>query len=154
MGLLGVARAKTAVGVRPETFLLLLLCNYKALLVEGVCLPALHLPCHLPPPLQLIGLPEPEELPGGVRPMADRPVLCAVLHKPLHLWRTLHPQFPAELRWHGLCFSVSALPSIRFKPCISDSRNALQLMPVEMFAIAIPISTNDRCRERRQSQFC
>jgi hypothetical protein len=32
----------------------------------------LRLPCHPPQPLPPIRLPEPEERPGGVRPLADR----------------------------------------------------------------------------------
>jgi hypothetical protein len=43
-------------------------------LVEGLCPPALHKPGYPPPPPPPIRLPEPEELPGGVRPMADQPV--------------------------------------------------------------------------------
>jgi hypothetical protein len=44
-------------------------------LVEGLCPPVLHVPCHPPPPPPLIRLPEPEELPGGVRSLADQLVL-------------------------------------------------------------------------------
>jgi hypothetical protein len=43
-------------------------------LVDSLCPPVLHVPCQPPPPPPPILLPEPEELPGGVRPMADQPV--------------------------------------------------------------------------------
>jgi hypothetical protein len=43
-------------------------------LMEGLCPQVLHGPCRPPPPPPPIRLPEPEELPGGVRPMADQPV--------------------------------------------------------------------------------
>jgi hypothetical protein len=37
-------------------------------LVDGLCPPVLHLPCHPPPPQLPIHLPEPEELLGGRKP--------------------------------------------------------------------------------------
>jgi hypothetical protein len=46
-------------------------------LVKGICPPLLLGSCHPPPPLPPMRLPEPEELPGGVRPMADQPVRSA-----------------------------------------------------------------------------
>jgi hypothetical protein len=46
-------------------------------LVEGLCPPVLHGPGHPPPPPLPIRLPEPLELPGGVRPMPDQPVRSA-----------------------------------------------------------------------------
>jgi hypothetical protein len=42
-------------------------------LVDGLCPPVPHHPCE-PRPAPSIHLPEPEELPGGVRPLTDRPV--------------------------------------------------------------------------------
>jgi hypothetical protein len=51
-------------------------------LVEGLHSPALHAPCQPPPPPPPIRLQEPEELPGGVRPMADQPVRTAAQATP------------------------------------------------------------------------
>jgi hypothetical protein len=46
-------------------------------LVEGLCPPVLHGPGHPPPPPPPIRLLEPEELPGGVRPVPDQPLCSA-----------------------------------------------------------------------------
>jgi hypothetical protein len=51
-------------------------------LVDGLCPPALHSPGHPPPPPQPIRLPEPEELPWGVRPVPDQPVRSAAQATP------------------------------------------------------------------------
>jgi hypothetical protein len=45
--------------------------------VESLCPPALRGPGHPPPPPPPIRLQEPEELPGGVRPVPDQPVRSA-----------------------------------------------------------------------------
>jgi hypothetical protein len=94
--------------------------------VEGLCPPVLHGPGHPPTPPPPIRLPEPEELPVGVRPMADQPVRMP--YKPLQQQQALQPQSRAGLRWHGWCFYVFALPSIRCKPCCLPHSGPLKLL--------------------------
>jgi hypothetical protein len=85
-----------------------------------LCPPVLHLPCEPPPPTPPIRLPELEELPGGARPLTDRPVRSDVQARSGQ--RALHPQFRAGVGWHGRRFYASALPSIRCKPgCVPRS---------------------------------
>jgi hypothetical protein len=52
---------------------------------------------------------------------------CAVPHKSLQQQQVLHPQSRAGLRWHGWCFYVFALPSIRCKPCCVPHSAPLKL---------------------------
>jgi hypothetical protein len=53
---------------------------------------------------------------------------CAAWHKPLQQQQALHPQSRAGLSWHGLCFYVFALPSIRCKPCCVPHSAPLKLL--------------------------
>jgi hypothetical protein len=53
---------------------------------------------------------------------------CAMPDKPLPQQQALHPHSRAGLRWHGLCFYVFALPSIRCKPCCVPHSAPLKLL--------------------------
>jgi hypothetical protein len=61
----------------PREYLVARGAKWATKLMEGLCLPALHCPGHPLPPPPPIRLLEPEELPGGVRPVPDQPVRSA-----------------------------------------------------------------------------
>jgi hypothetical protein len=88
-------------------------------LVEGLCPPVLHGPCHPPPRPSPICCRRPpicchrRNQRSCLRTYGPWPISqCAGQHKPLQQQQALYPQSQAGLGWHGVWFFVFALPSI------------------------------------------
>jgi hypothetical protein len=95
-------------------------------LVEGLCPPVLHVPCHPLPPPPPISVLEAEELPGGVRPVPDQPVRSAAQATSA----AAGPPSPVA-GWVEMARVVLlhvCPPSIRCKPCCVPHSAPLKLL--------------------------
>jgi hypothetical protein len=103
--------------------------KWATMLVEGLCPPVLHSPGYPPPPSPPTRLPEPEELSGGVCPMADRP-----LHSDAQATSAAAGPVPG---WIGMARVVllRVCPSIRCKPCCLPRSVSLKLLFLASFPL-------------------